>query len=137
MKILRFVPAICIFLLIATGIYLSNSGQGSLLVGYVKSLPYGDKLGHFILFGGLAFSLNFALRLRCFCLYIVPIPIGSFAVLSFAILEELTQLYIPSRSFDLLDIYSDVAGVTLFTILNYLPRMIKAIIHKEIDSLSD
>lgn len=126
MNVLRFIPAICIFLLIATGIYLSNSGQGSLIVGYVKSLPYGDKLGHFFLFGGLAFSLNYALRLRSIRVAFISIPLGSLVVLSFAILEEFTQVYIPSRSFDMFDIYSDVAGVLLFTILNYLPAIFRS-----------
>lgn len=124
---LRFIPAIIIFLLIVTGIYLSNSGQGSVIVGFVKGLPYGDKAGHFFLFGGLAFALNYALQLRCFSLGVITLPLGSSVVLSFAIAEEFTQFYIPSRSFDLLDIYSDVAGVCLFTILNFLPRIVRGL----------
>lgn len=133
MRFVRFVPAVCVFLLIATGIYLSNTGQGSLIVGYVRSFPYGDKLGHFLLFGCLAFTLNYALRLRCLSFFIIPIPLGSIAVLSFAILEELSQLYFPHRRFDLLDIYADVAGVVLFTILNYLPRFVHILVRKTLD----
>lgn len=133
MRFVRFVPAVFVFLLITTGIYLSNSGQGSLIVGYVRSLPYGDKFGHFLLFGSLAFTLNFALRLRCISFFIIPIPLGSIAVLSFAILEELSQFYIPYRRFDLLDIYADVAGVALFTILNYLPRFVHFVVRKPLD----
>ena len=43
--------------------------------------------------------------------------IGSLVVLIFSILEEISQLYIPSRSFDFADIAASVAGIVLFTIL--------------------
>ena len=41
---------------------------------------------------------------------------GSIVVLAFATLEECSQYYIPSRTFDLWDLGADFVGVVLFSI---------------------
>jgi VanZ family protein len=80
----------------------------------VKSVPGGDKLGHFLLIGTLAFALNVAygcptvrlagLRvLKCSLLLAVPVT-----------LEEFSQIYFASRSFDLFDLLADFLGIMLF-----------------------
>jgi len=41
--------------------------------------------------------------------------LGAIIVLSFAIIEEFSQIYITSRTFDLYDILADIVGVILFS----------------------
>jgi len=43
-------------------------------------------------------------------------PLGSLIILIFATLEECSQYYIPSRTFDLWDLGADFVGVVLFSI---------------------
>jgi len=47
--------------------------------------------------------------------YKLHIQIGAIIVLTFATLEEFSQYYIPSRTFDLGDLLADFVGVILFS----------------------
>jgi VanZ family protein len=95
-------------------IYLANTGQSSIFFKFVSSIPYGDKLGHFCLFGVLALGANFAFKLKSFRLAKLEIYVGSALVLSFAIIEELSQYYIPNRTFDFADLIADILGIATF-----------------------
>ncbi len=75
------------------------------------AIPYGDKLGHATLYGVMAMLLNYGLSYR----KIKGLQLGAVLVLTFAILEEFSQIYIPSRTFDLYDILADIVGVLIFS----------------------
>lgn len=74
---------------------------------------HGDKLGHFMLFGGLAFLLAMAallLRPRSGTGLALRVTAVFAAVIT---LEEFSQIFLPSRSPDPFDLLAGYAGVAL------------------------
>lgn len=108
------------FLFICWIIYLADSGQDSLFFQLVRAIPYGDKLGHVVLYGLLAFLLNLALRGRSVRWLGLELQRGALIVLAFALLEEATQAFFPNRTLDWVDILSDVTGVVMFSYLSLM-----------------
>ncbi len=82
---------------------------------FVRHLPFGDKLGHFFLYGILAFLVNLALKNRKVAVFGHQILLGGLLVLIFAILEEFTQMALSTRDFELWDMFCDLAGIALFS----------------------
>ena len=113
----RVGPAVLFFVFICWAIVQADQGQDNVFFDAVRTLPYGDKLGHALLFGVLAFLINHALHGRSVRVVRWDIQLGALLVLLFALGEELTQLYFPHRTFDLTDLLADVIGVFGFTLL--------------------
>lgn len=106
-------------------IYLANTGQHSVFFEFVASIPYGDKLGHFCLFGVLTLAANFTFKLKSFQLLSMEVYLGSLLVLAFVIIEELSQFYIPNRTLDAFDFIADFIGILFFnTVTKYLRKTI-------------
>jgi len=103
-------------------IYLANTGQSSVFFKLVASMPYGDKIGHFCIFGFLTLGSNFVFKLKSFKLVNFEIYVGSIAVLSFALIEELSQYFIPNRTLDLFDLIADLCGIIVFTFITRFLR---------------
>lgn len=81
---------------------------------FITSHPGMDKLGHFFLIGMTAFLLNVALGLKQWkFLGRYWLLGGTLAAIGFT-LEEFSQLWFPSRTFDLLDLTCDYAGILFF-----------------------
>ena len=77
-------------------------------------LNASDKLLHFFLVGGLAFLLNLSLDLASLGksgLSRVLFQWGTLGLLALATVEELTQLVLPNRNFDLLDLGCNYLGI--------------------------
>jgi VanZ family protein len=110
--------AMLVFILAIT--YLANSGIDTLLFAFVRSVPYGDKLGHFFLYGLLTLILNLALNLKAITLYKWNVYLGSVIVIIFIALEELSQVFIPIRNVEYLDLVAGAIGIGLFTIICHL-----------------
>lgn len=110
----RFIPVSLFLLFIFWIIWQADSKGTNYLFRWVDSIPFKDKWGHFSLYGTLALMLDFALKSRHWLLFKIRIPTAAILVITFAIVEEITQLWIPSRNFDLIDIMADFAGVFLF-----------------------
>lgn len=74
--------------------------------------PNGDRLGHVVIFGILAFLFSAAFRgvLR---MGRRSVPVAVVALLAFATLEEVSQQWFPSRHFDLVDLLCSYAGIAL------------------------
>lgn len=100
-------------------IYLANTGGQSIFFDLVRWLPYGDKIGHFCLFGLLTLLANFALNLKTISLVKFRVYLGALLVFSFAITEELSQFFIVSRSLDITDLFADIAGIGAFCAFTY------------------
>lgn len=100
-------------------IYLANTGGRNVLFDFVRSVPNGDKVGHFLLFGVLTLVVNLALKLRTLNLHYFRMYIGTILVSLFVVLEELSQVFIPSRTFELEDLTADAIGIMLFTLATY------------------
>lgn len=106
-------------------IYLANTGKSAFFFDVIHSIPYGDKLGHFVLFGVLTLLINLALNLKQVRL-LVPIYIGTLLVTVFVVAEEVSQAFIPTRTFDYGDLMADALGIGAFTLLTYLIGWVKA-----------
>ncbi len=76
----------------------------------IYSFPLGDKVGHLMLFG-LASLL--AVRVASQPETVKPLVIAAGSIAALATLEELSQLFIRTRSFDIGDLVASYAGVAV------------------------
>jgi VanZ family protein len=106
-----FLP-LSFFIFISYIIFLADTADHNFAFRLVGHIPNGDKVAHALLYGVMAFFLNYGLKFRKYHTF----QLGSIIVLTFAIIEELSQYYIPSRTFDLGDLGADFVGVILFSI---------------------
>lgn len=101
--------------IILVAIALDDSGNLRGPVHVITSLPFGDKVAHFSMFGLLGF----------FVARVFPTPslpgtggrVPAVVALAFLLtaLEELSQAWIPWRHCDPFDLLADGAGMALFT----------------------
>ncbi len=84
-------------------------------LGVIYNFPYGDKVGHFVLFGLLSLAVNLSVfearpntdRKR--------LAIVTSLILAFLIgLEEISQIWFPTRTADIFDWLASCFGVALF-----------------------
>jgi len=83
----------------------------------VRRLPWGDKVAHFVLMGGMSLLLNLSLRARQVRLPYASVLLGSLVLYVLVTIEEFAQMLLPSRSFDLADLASNYLGIYLFGLL--------------------
>jgi len=83
-------------------------------------IPYGDKVGHLGLFGLLTLLANLSSKCRGFSGRRFNIYWGSFYVLTFVTLEELSQRFLPTRTLDIYDNGADLIGISCATFLSWL-----------------
>jgi len=134
----RWLYPLSFFIFISYIIFLADTADYNFAFHMVGQIPYGDKMCHALLYGVMALLLNYGLgfrRVRLLTYLPVWIKIqdstsfifkgalanapylGSIIVLTFASLEECSQYFIPSRTFDLWDLGADFIGVVLFSII--------------------
>lgn len=101
-------------LLLMTIIYLAGHHQYHDLFLIIRSVPGGDKSGHFLLMGMLSFLLNTSLRCRAVDVRTRHVLLGSVIVSIAVTLEEVSQIFIQYRSFDLVDLLFDYLGIWVF-----------------------
>jgi VanZ family protein len=107
--------AILFALFIVLIIVLADSGRLGVLA-VVNQVPFGDKAGHFILYGILALLINLSLfrsfpqhsqsRIVFWSVLILVLLIGA---------EEYSQQFFARRSYDLVDLTFSYLGVILFS----------------------
>jgi len=71
----------------------------------------GDKLVHLIFMGTLAFLLNLTLNVRTCTILGMPMLLGSLIAVGFVTIEEFSQMYIPTRNFDWMDLMANYIGI--------------------------
>jgi VanZ family protein len=109
------VVVLALYVLLVVGIItLANVGGTEQVFAVVRLVPYGDKLGHFVLIGLLALLADLALGRRDVTVGTMKVPLGPAIVSVLVVLEELSQIALPTRSFDLLDLTADALGIALF-----------------------
>ena len=102
-------------------IRIANTGRGGRYWSFLDRIPYGDKLGHMLLMGTLCFLLNMALRCRTVPLGgEVRIFLGTLLVALFVLGEEISQIFLPSRTFDFVDLLADAIGIALASWLAWM-----------------
>ena len=77
----------------------------------LHNIPFGDKIMHFLLVGTLAVVLNIYFCHRKVTIFQRNILLGSLITLIFITLEECSQMYIPHRNFELMDMCCNYAGI--------------------------
>lgn len=95
-------------------VVMADAGLGDWLFNLVHSIPAGDKVGHVILFGTLSFLANLQAGGRTIHLVKLPVLKWSAIIMLLVTLEECSQVFFRSRTFDLLDLASDALGIWLF-----------------------
>ncbi len=106
--------AFAIFILAV--VLLADQGR---LPGFLYALydfPYGDKLGHFLLMGGLALLANLALGQRSPRLRLL-VTLGIAALVA---LEELSQELFLTRHADLLDLAASLCGIAVAWLICFI-----------------
>ena len=103
-------------------IVLSDAGSCGYLCAPAKAVAYGDKLGHFVLVGALAAAVYVAVTRRIVSLFGGEFSFASLAVLVFISGEELSQIWIPSRSADWGDLIASYLGICSFELLRIVCR---------------
>jgi VanZ family protein len=82
-----------------------------LLLQRVYNYPAGDKAGHFVLFGGLAFlaALGFGRRARPVAG--MSVRVSTLVIVALVTLEEASQAWFPGRTASVLDLLASYAGI--------------------------
>jgi VanZ family protein len=110
MKILLF---LYVFVLAVIIFIAGQKGTRSLL-NFVGNIPYGDKLGHFVLMGGFSLLLNLVLNAKTVGRGKFNYLLGSLIVALVVTLEEISQIFISGRTFDSGDLVFDYLGIFVF-----------------------
>ncbi|WP_310416073.1 VanZ family protein [Chamaesiphon sp. OTE_8_metabat_110] len=111
MRLNRWLP-FGLFLIFITGIIIGmNLGRFGRIVAVVNSLPLGDKGGHLLFIGMLTFLLNHALNGRMLKIGRLKILLGCTIVAVGITIEEVSQIWIPLRTFDLVDLAANYLGI--------------------------
>jgi len=111
---LRWALAIGWVVFIAVIIFCADRRLLQPVFGFIASHPGSDKAGHFLLIGSMAFLLNLALGVREVRCCERGWLLGSFIVGVVFTLEEISQLWLPTRTFDWGDLAGDFAGIFFF-----------------------
>ncbi len=114
-KIKTYLPALLCFSFIVWMIIQADLDQQNILMDIADSIPFGDKIGHFVIFGTFALLLNMAFNFRRVSIRSRKFHLGSVLVCAFAVCEEFTQLAFSSRTFDLFDMLFDLLGIGLLS----------------------
>ena len=114
---MKYISALFLIFIIAV-IVLADNGSLPHFIRAIYDFPNGDKVGHFILFGLLSFFIT-----RAFLSSFPSKPRGWVALsigLTLALLialEEFSQKFFSTRTFDLVDLLASYAGVATFAFL--------------------
>lgn len=97
----------------------ADSGRRNIFMTFFASKPNGDKIGHVLLSGSLTLAANFLFQHRGYKIGKLYLPLGSLIVFILATIEESSQYFISSRTFDLKDALANTVGIILFSIPTY------------------
>jgi hypothetical protein len=109
--------AFCYAVFLGYTIYAANTRTPFFFIEFIRHIPCGDKIGHFCLIGSMSFLLNLALKIRKVNIANINLLLGSLIMFITVSLEEMTQLFIASRTFDLVDLFFNYLGIFVFSIL--------------------
>src|SRR5689334_4209816 len=99
MKNVRMKIFLVVYILILAFITsLADRNGTPYMLNFVGNIPYGDKLGHFLLIGGFSFPLNMVSNARVVRLWKFRYLLGSVIVLAVVTIEELSQMFVAGRT---------------------------------------
>ena len=104
-----------VYIFVLAGIVvLADVRQTQFLFKFIKSLPFGDKIGHFFLMRIFSLLINLALSTKTIRLWKFKYLLGSLIVSAIVALEEFSQIFVRGRTFDAGDLIVDFAGIVYF-----------------------
>jgi hypothetical protein len=103
--------AFAYILFLVAVIVAADDGKFRSFFALVDFIPGGDKAGHFVLMGTLAWLLDAALKRRRVVAWRRRVLLGSVITALAVTFEEISQLHFATRHFDLLDLAADYAGI--------------------------
>jgi polysaccharide biosynthesis protein VpsQ len=106
----KYITALFTLFIVAI-IILADRGALPEPIKIMYAFSWGDKVGHFILMGVLTFLVNLSISAKKIKLFSRPVFLGSLLVALAVVLEELSQIFISTRSFSLLDLSADFLGI--------------------------
>ena len=112
-RALSRIAALAFIAFMITIITIADRGEGSRWWAFIERIPYGDKVGHIGLIGTLSLLCNLAITPRAYVFLPRFITLTTLILLIFLSLEELAQAFIPTRTCDVFDWLSDLAGLAL------------------------
>ena len=80
-------------------------------------MPASDKICHFLLMGFLSYLTNAALDARRFRWRRLSVLRGSVLIGALVLVEEVSQIWIAHRAFELADLAADLAGISTSELL--------------------
>lgn len=98
---------------------------------HVPTFPFSDKVYHVILYGGWGFLVSFAAWSASFPWkerWRKVLVVAALAAAAYGMTDEIHQLFVPARTFDLFDLLADLIGgflggcFYLLTFWAYEPR---------------
>lgn len=107
-----------LFIVLVIFIMLSATFQWeNPIMGLIKGFKYGDKFAHLILIGILAYCINYLLKFKTIKRFNQNLLVGTIAITVFITLEELSQIWISTRTFDLMDLSANYVGIAIATLI--------------------
>jgi VanZ family protein len=100
--------------ILAVIIFLANRNGTAYLLEFVGFVPFGDKIGHFLLAGIFSFLFNSIFDAREINFGLIKFLLGNVAVLTIVTVEEISQIYVSGRTFDWGDLFFDYLGIYIF-----------------------
>jgi VanZ family protein len=94
-------------------VVLADAGELLHTLTYVHSIPWGDKALHLVLATGLGFFVNVIPKEPFVVVHGQRVQRGSLFVFPAVIAEEVSQRWIPGRTFDLRDMAANLIGLTI------------------------
>ena len=107
MKRIPILLAAAAFVFIAAIVVLADQGRLPGIIAALYDFPNGDKVGHFLLMGGLSLLVNLALPARPLRHHIL----ASLLVAALVALEEASQAWFGTRHAELADLAASLAGI--------------------------
>ena len=117
---MKYFAAIFFFIFICWITIQADMGIKNQFTVLVKSIPYGDKFGHLVLYGCFALLVNIATNFRRISIGDFKVLLGATLVALFAIFEEFTQIAFQTRNFEIADIICDLLGIIIFSWLSLI-----------------
>ncbi|WP_442935884.1 VanZ family protein [Nostoc sp.] len=94
---------------------ISMSAYLRIIPTEISQFPYYDTILHLLSLGIAAYLAHLALNKRQIQILNIYLPLAPLIVIFFCIVDETIQLFVPDRSFDLVDLAADLCSIVLFT----------------------
>ena len=112
-RTLSRVAASAFVLFFVTISVIADRGEGVRWWGFIGHIPQGDKLGHMVLVGTMAFLCNLAILPRSRPWLPRFITLTTLVLLVLLSLDEVVQAFISTRTCDIFDWLADLMGLAL------------------------